>query len=61
MGHSEPSSGIAGVMKAVLAIEHGVIPPTVGLKTLNPNSKHISVLDSWFQRRIQSLYSRSLS
>ncbi|KAF5869444.1 putative polyketide synthase protein [Botrytis fragariae] len=37
MGHSEPSSGIAGVMKAVIAIEHGVIPPTVGLKTLNPN------------------------
>ncbi|PQE21953.1 polyketide synthase protein [Rutstroemia sp. NJR-2017a WRK4] len=37
MGHSEPSSGIAGVMKAVIAIEHGMIPPTVGLKTLNPN------------------------
>ncbi|KAF7894868.1 hypothetical protein EAF00_006682 [Botryotinia globosa] len=42
MGHSEPSSGIAGVMKAVIAIEHGVIPPTVGLKTLNPNSKLIA-------------------
>ncbi|KAL8669472.1 MAG: hypothetical protein Q9168_005934, partial [Polycauliona sp. 1 TL-2023] len=37
MGHSEPTSGIAGIMKAVLAIEHGIIPPTVGLKTLNPN------------------------
>jgi acyl transferase domain-containing protein len=37
MGHSEPSSGIAGVMKAVLAIERGVIPPTIGLETLNPN------------------------
>ncbi|KAI4256798.1 MAG: hypothetical protein LQ352_001923 [Teloschistes flavicans] len=24
-------------MKAVLAIEHGIIPPTVGLKTINPN------------------------
>ncbi|KAI1339726.1 hypothetical protein F5Y15DRAFT_423599 [Xylariaceae sp. FL0016] len=37
MGHSEPSSGIAGVMKAVLAIERGVIPPTIGIQTLNPN------------------------
>ncbi|KAI0401422.1 hypothetical protein F4802DRAFT_601014 [Xylaria palmicola] len=37
MGHSEPSSGIAGVMKAVLAIERGMIPPTVGIETLNPN------------------------
>ncbi|KAF2973192.1 hypothetical protein GQX73_g454 [Xylaria multiplex] len=37
MGHSEPSSGIAGVMKAVLAIERGVIPPTIGIQSLNPN------------------------
>lgn len=37
MGHSEPSSGIAGVMKAVLAVERGVIPPTIGIETLNPN------------------------
>ncbi|KAI1302455.1 hypothetical protein F5Y03DRAFT_407817 [Xylaria venustula] len=37
MGHSEPSSGIAGVMKAVLAIERGIIPPTIGIETLNPN------------------------
>lgn len=37
MGHSEPSSGIAGVIKAVLAIEKGIIPPTIGIETLNPN------------------------
>ncbi|KAI0508959.1 hypothetical protein F5B22DRAFT_658737 [Xylaria bambusicola] len=37
MGHSEPSSGIAGVMKAVLAVERGIIPPTIGIETLNPN------------------------
>ncbi|MCJ1377213.1 hypothetical protein MMC17_000305 [Xylographa soralifera] len=37
LGHSESSSGIAGVMKAVLAIEHGLIPPTIGL--VNPNPK----------------------
>ena len=37
IGHSESSSGIAGIMKAVLAIERGVIPPTIGIETLNPN------------------------
>ncbi|KAJ4413900.1 Type I Iterative PKS [Gnomoniopsis sp. IMI 355080] len=37
MGHSEPASGICGVMKAVLAIERGVIPPTIGIQNLNPN------------------------
>ena len=26
-------------MKAVLAIEQGVIPPTIGITTLNPDSK----------------------
>lgn len=39
MGHSEPVSGIAGIMKAILALEHGIIPPTVGFVKLNPNSK----------------------
>ncbi|KAL9027875.1 MAG: hypothetical protein Q9196_003666 [Gyalolechia fulgens] len=37
LGHSESSSGLAGVMKAVLAIEHGFIPPTIGLVNPNPN------------------------
>ena len=37
LGHSESSSGLAGVMKAVLAIEHGKIPPTIGLVNPNPN------------------------
>ncbi|KAL4866681.1 hypothetical protein BDV12DRAFT_198902 [Aspergillus spectabilis] len=37
LGHSEPTSGLAGVMKVVLAIEQGIIPPTVNLRTLNPN------------------------
>ena len=41
MGHSEPVSGIAGIMKAILALEHGIIPPTIGFVNLNPNSKSL--------------------
>ncbi|KAG9239274.1 hypothetical protein BJ875DRAFT_525239 [Amylocarpus encephaloides] len=37
MGHCGPASGIAGIMKTVLALEHGVVPPILGLKKLNPN------------------------
>ncbi|KAI4247300.1 MAG: hypothetical protein LQ352_006197 [Teloschistes flavicans] len=37
LGHSESSSGLAGVMKAVLAVEHGKIPATIGLVNPNPN------------------------
>ncbi|KAK3945065.1 hypothetical protein QBC46DRAFT_455714 [Diplogelasinospora grovesii] len=37
MGHCEPASGIAGIMKTVLALEHGLVPPILGLKKLNPN------------------------
>lgn len=37
MGHSGPSSGIARVMKAVLAVERRLILPTIGVETLNSN------------------------
>ncbi|KAM7205885.1 hypothetical protein V8F33_000715 [Rhypophila sp. PSN 637] len=37
MGHCEPASGIAGIMKTVLSLEEGSIPPILGLKKLNPN------------------------
>ena len=35
-GHLEAASGVAGVMKAVLALEHGEIYPQVHFKQLNP-------------------------
>lgn len=38
LGHSEATSGILGIMKIALALEHDFIPATVGLKTLNPRS-----------------------
>ncbi|KAI9665524.1 MAG: Type I Iterative PKS [Alyxoria varia] len=36
LGHSEATSGIASVMKVVLALENGVIPPTIGIEAINP-------------------------
>jgi hypothetical protein len=36
LGHLEAVSGLAGVMKAVLAIEKGVIPPNLNFQRPNP-------------------------
>ncbi|GLA56737.1 type I Iterative Polyketide synthase (PKS) [Aspergillus tubingensis] len=35
-GHAEGTAGIAGVLKASLAIQHGVIPPNLPFNRLNP-------------------------
>jgi myxalamid-type polyketide synthase MxaC len=39
-GHLEAAAGIAGLLKAVLALQHGEIPPHLHLRRLNP---HISL------------------
>ncbi|SBT39355.1 type I polyketide synthase [Micromonospora auratinigra] len=36
IGHLSQPSGIASVIKTVLAIEHGLIPPTINYETPNP-------------------------
>jgi len=36
IGHLEAASGVAGLIKAVLVLEHGVIPPNINFKTANP-------------------------
>jgi len=41
LGHTEAASGIAGIMKAVLAMEAEMIPASIGVKNLNPRSKLI--------------------
>jgi acyl transferase domain-containing protein/acyl carrier protein len=36
IGHLEPASGMAGLLKAALALDHGVVPPTLNCETPNP-------------------------
>ncbi|GKZ39249.1 hypothetical protein AbraIFM66950_012172, partial [Aspergillus brasiliensis] len=47
VGHTEGAAGLAGVLKASLALQHGRIPPNLGFHTLNPKvapyCTHLSV------------------
>ncbi|PHH90746.1 hypothetical protein CDD83_2742 [Cordyceps sp. RAO-2017] len=54
MGHSEAASGLTSIIKVALALEHGVIPPSYGVKNLNPklklesrNMRVLNELESW--------------
>lgn len=36
LGHLESASGVAGLVKVVLLLQHRLIPATIGIKSLNP-------------------------
>lgn len=36
VGHLEGGAGVVGLIKAAMALQHGIIPPTAGVRTLTP-------------------------
>ncbi|WP_299561118.1 type I polyketide synthase [uncultured Mycolicibacterium sp.] len=56
-GHLEGGAGVVGLIKAALALRHGVIPPTAGVRTLTPaadwahNNLHVPTTAEPFPRR----------
>lgn len=36
IGHLEGGSGLAGVIKAIMVLEKGIIPPNANFENLNP-------------------------
>ncbi|GAB1313479.1 hypothetical protein MFIFM68171_03689 [Madurella fahalii] len=36
IGHTEGTAGLAGLLKAVLAVQHGIIPPNMHFQSINP-------------------------
>jgi len=43
MGHLETASGVAGLVKAIYALRHRIVPASIGVENLNPNIK----ADDW--------------
>lgn len=39
LGHSEAASGLASIIKVVQALDHGIIPATIGITRPNPKSE----------------------
>ncbi|GFF90952.1 lovastatin nonaketide synthase [Aspergillus udagawae] len=51
VGHTEAVSGLAAVIKGVLCLEKGLIPPTVNYETPNPKLK----LDEWRLKVVRTI------
>jgi acyl transferase domain-containing protein/NAD(P)H-dependent flavin oxidoreductase YrpB (nitropropane dioxygenase family)/NAD(P)-dependent dehydrogenase (short-subunit alcohol dehydrogenase family) len=39
IGHTKCAAGLAGLINATLALHHKVLPPTIGIETLNPKAR----------------------
>lgn len=37
LGHLEGASGVAGIIKTIMVLEKGVIPPNANFERLNPD------------------------
>lgn len=48
LGHSEGASGLSSLIKAVLALEHRVIPPNVHFSEPNPKSEYTFAYTRFF-------------
>lgn len=40
IGHLEGGSGLAGIVKSILVLEKGIIPPQALLEKINPSINH---------------------
>jgi Polyketide synthase modules and related proteins len=59
IGHLEGASGVAGVIKTILALEKGIIPPnSVNLQSLNPriDDEFLNIKASRANSTLVSLY-----
>ncbi|WP_287129604.1 polyketide synthase [Candidatus Cyanaurora vandensis] len=53
IGHLRAAAGIAGLIKAILSVHHGILPPTINYQTPNPN---MDIANSPFYVNTQARY-----
>jgi acyl transferase domain-containing protein len=59
LGHCEGASGLAAIIKVVHCLEKACIPATIGVKQLNPNSKHNIPLAELVEWKINKVLANS--
>lgn len=58
IGHLEGGSGIASLIKAILALERGIIPPNANFEMSNPriDTKELNIAVGAFEHLIMIVY-----